>query len=59
MMKMHPEKISSKVKHFQIMEKKKFNGENTKGDKQRQKKAVKVVQIMEKSVMHPIQVNIR
>ena len=38
--------------------KKKINGENTKGKKQRQKKTVNVVQIMEKKVMHVIQVNI-
>ena len=38
--------------------KKKINGENTKEKKQRQKKTVNVVQIMEKKVMHVIQVNI-
>ena len=44
--------------------KEKINGKNTKREtiglsyKQRQKKAVKVVQIMKKSVMHVIQVNI-
>ena len=57
-MKMNPGNKNSKVKHFQILEKKKINGENTKGNKQRQKKTVNVVQTMEKKVMHVIQVNI-
>ena len=55
MMKMDPENKNSKVKHFQLIEKK-INGENTNRNKQRRKKTVKVVQIMKKGVIHVIQV---
>ena len=58
MRKTEPENKNIKAKYFQIIEKKKINGENTNRNKQRWKKTVKVVQIMEKSVMHVIQVNI-
>ena len=64
MMKMDTGNKSNKVKYFQSIEKKKINGQNSKGEKiglsykQRQKKAVKAMQITEKSVMHVIQVNI-
>ena len=37
-MKTEPENKNNKVKHFQIMEKKKINGENTNRNKQRWKK---------------------
>ena len=55
MMKMNPENKNSIVKHFQLIEKK-INGENTNRNKQRRKKTEKVVQIMEKGVIHVIQV---
>ena len=55
MMKMDPENKNNKVKHFQLIEMK-INGENTNRNKQRRKKTVKVVQIMEKGVIHVIQV---
>ena len=41
MMKMDPENKNSKVKHFQIIQKQKINGDNIKGDNQRQKKISK------------------
>ena len=34
MMKMDPENKNSKMKHFQIIEKKKINGQSTKGNEQ-------------------------
>ena len=54
MMKMDTGNKSNRVKHFQTTEKKKINRQNINGEKihlsykQRQKKAVKVVPIMEK-----------
>ena len=63
-MKMDLVNKSNKVKHYKTIEKKKINGQNIKGEKvcliykQMQKILVKVVQIMEKSIMLVIQMNI-
>ena len=61
---MGPGNKSNKVKHFQTLENKKIHGPSTKREKinfsskQKQKEVVKLVQIIEKSVMHVIQGNI-